>query len=118
MVAVDVLLGRRDGAAPVDAVLCIVDASNLCRNLYLVSQVLELGLPTVVAVNMLDVAERRGARSTSPGWSGSWACRSCRCRPTAASASKPLKAALAAGRSTAAAPCRAVALSRGRSSAK
>src|SRR5688500_17957917 len=51
MVAVDVLLGRRSagGEGPPDAVLCIVDASNLERNLYLVSQVLALGLPTVVA---------------------------------------------------------------------
>ncbi len=57
MVAVDLLLGRREDTPPVDAVLCIVDASNLRRNLYLVSQVIELGLPTVVAVNMLDVAE-------------------------------------------------------------
>jgi ferrous iron transport protein B len=62
MVAVDLLFGRRDDVAPVDAVLCIVDASNLQRNLYLVSQVLELGLPTVLAVNMLDVAEDHGIR--------------------------------------------------------
>jgi ferrous iron transport protein B len=62
MVAVDLLLGRREDLSPVDAVLCIVDASNLQRNLYLVSQVLELGLPTVLAVNMLDVAEDHGIR--------------------------------------------------------
>src|SRR5215208_5665741 len=37
MVAVDVLLGRREDTAPPDAVICIVDASNLERNLYLVS---------------------------------------------------------------------------------
>lgn len=60
MVAVDVLLGRRDDAPPIDAVLSIVDASNLERNLYLVSQVLELGLPTVIALNMADVARQRG----------------------------------------------------------
>src|SRR5437870_2779327 len=48
MVAVDVLLGRRDDAPHPDVVLCIVDASNLQRNLYVVSQVLELGLPTVL----------------------------------------------------------------------
>jgi ferrous iron transport protein B len=59
MVAVDVLLARRDDVRPVDAVLSIVDASNLERNLYLVSQVLELGLPTVVALNMVDVARER-----------------------------------------------------------
>jgi len=60
MVAVDVLLGRRLAAVPPDAVVCIVDASNLERNLYLVSQVLELGLPVVLALNMLDVAEDHG----------------------------------------------------------
>src|SRR3954449_11106281 len=59
MVTVDVLLGRHDGANPPDAVLCIVDASNLERNLYLVSQVLSLGLPTVVALNMIDLARDR-----------------------------------------------------------
>src|ERR1051325_10493476 len=59
MVTVDVLLGRRDHAGPPDAVLCIVDASNLERNLYLVSQVLSLGLPTVVALNMVDLARER-----------------------------------------------------------
>jgi ferrous iron transport protein B len=59
MVAVDLLLGHLDDGAP-DAVLSIVDASNLERNLYLVSQVLEFGLPTVVALNMTDVAAARG----------------------------------------------------------
>lgn len=44
----------------VDLVVCIVDASNLARNLYLVSQVLELRLPSVLAVNMIDVAKAQG----------------------------------------------------------
>jgi len=60
MVAVDVLLGRGVAASSPDAVLCIIDAANLQRNLYLVSQVLELGLPTIVVLNMYDVAQRRG----------------------------------------------------------
>ena len=67
MVAVDVLLGSRAstnglrGDVPsIDVVLCIVDASNLERNFYLLSQVLELGLPTVVALNMVDVAVNKG----------------------------------------------------------
>jgi ferrous iron transport protein B len=62
MVVVDLLLGRRKEVAAVDAVVCLVDAGNLERNLYLVSQVLDLGLPVVLAVNMLDVARRRGIR--------------------------------------------------------
>ena len=60
MVAVDVLLGRRNDLPACDAVICIVDASNLERNLYLVSQVLELGRPTVLALNMIDLARGRG----------------------------------------------------------
>src|ERR1043165_5315695 len=62
MVAVDVLLGRRADEPRPDVVLCIVDASNLERNFYLLSQVLELDLPTVVAVNMIDLAESRGLK--------------------------------------------------------
>ena len=62
MVAVEVLLQRQSDIGAVDVVLCIVDGSNLERHLYLVSQVLELGLPTVVAVNMLDVAASRGIK--------------------------------------------------------
>ncbi|HYW81099.1 MAG TPA: ferrous iron transporter B, partial [Thermoguttaceae bacterium] len=60
VVAVDVLLGRMDDSSAPDAVVCIVDASNLQRNLYLVSQVLEVGLPTIMVVNMLDVATAQG----------------------------------------------------------
>lgn len=60
MVAVDVLLGRQGDVDTPDVILCIVDASNLERNLYLVSQVLELGRPTVLALNMVDVADEKG----------------------------------------------------------
>jgi ferrous iron transport protein B len=60
MVAVDVLLGRQSDAPKPRVILCIVDASNLERNLYLVSQALELGLPTVIAMNMVDLARERG----------------------------------------------------------
>ncbi len=44
------------------AIIAVVDASNLPRNLYVVSQLLELRLPMVVALNMADVARRRGQR--------------------------------------------------------
>lgn len=60
MIAVDVLLGRQSDTATPNAVLCIVDASNLERNLYLLSQVLETRLPTVVALNMSDLAAEKG----------------------------------------------------------
>ncbi len=45
-----------------DVVVDIVDASNLERNLYLATQFIELGAPTVLALNMMDVAEARGKR--------------------------------------------------------
>ncbi len=45
-----------------DAILNIVDGSNLERNLYLTTQLLELGIPMVVAVNMIDVVHRNGDR--------------------------------------------------------
>ncbi|MBT6584464.1 MAG: ferrous iron transporter B, partial [Gammaproteobacteria bacterium] len=47
-------------AGDFDVILNIIDAGNLQRNLILTQQLLELGLPVVVAVNMLDVAEREG----------------------------------------------------------
>src|SRR5436309_1416965 len=61
-VAMEVLRGLRADVKQPDAVVVVVDASNLQRNLYLVSQLIELGRPLVVALNMMDVAERRGIR--------------------------------------------------------
>ena len=60
MVTVDVLLGRQTDVAAPDVILCVVDASKLERNLYLVSQAIELGLPTVVVLNKMDVAAEHG----------------------------------------------------------
>jgi ferrous iron transport protein B len=62
MVAVDVILGRQQGEARPDVVVSIVDASNLERNLYLTTQALELGVPVVIALNMIDVAAAQGIR--------------------------------------------------------
>lgn len=56
----DVLLGRVPGTTRPDAVLLVIDASNLERNLYLASQVLEFGMPVVIACNMMDAAAARG----------------------------------------------------------
>jgi ferrous iron transport protein B len=60
MVAVDLLLGQVSGEPIPDVVIAIVDASNLDRHLYLVTQLLELGRPTVIALNMLDIAAKHG----------------------------------------------------------
>src|SRR5690349_4573243 len=61
-VAMEVLRGLRPGTKSPDVVVVVVDASNLQRNLYLVSQLIELGRPLVVALNMMDIAQRRGLK--------------------------------------------------------
>lgn len=60
MILVDSAAGGGPDRPRPDLVIAIVDASNLSRNCYLLSQVLELGLPVVVALNMIDVARARG----------------------------------------------------------
>jgi ferrous iron transport protein B len=56
----DVLLNRLPELPAPSAIVVVVDASNLQRNLYYASQVIELGYPTVIALNMIDVAEENG----------------------------------------------------------
>ena len=43
-----------------DVILDIIDGSNIERNLYLTTQLLEVGIPTVVAINMMDIVEKNG----------------------------------------------------------
>ncbi len=61
-VAVDVLRGACEGCVAPDLVVCVLDASALERHLQLAMQVIELGLPVIIALNMVDVAERAGLR--------------------------------------------------------
>jgi ferrous iron transport protein B len=61
-VSVDVLAGNMPGLPRPDAVVVIIDATNIERNLYLFSQVLELGLPTILVLNMWDRVEPSGLR--------------------------------------------------------
>ena len=56
----DVLLNRLPELPGPSAIVVVVDASNLQRNLYYASQVIELGYPTLIALNMIDVAEENG----------------------------------------------------------
>ncbi len=60
MLSVSVLLGMHPQQRPPDVIVCVVDASNLERNLFLTSQLLELQQPMVVALNMTDVATQSG----------------------------------------------------------
>ena len=59
-VTCDVLKGRAIGEKRPDLVICVVDATNLRRNLRLVLAVRRLGLPCIVALNMMDMAAARG----------------------------------------------------------
>jgi ferrous iron transport protein B len=59
-IARDVLFHRVPGVPPPDLVVVVVDASNLQRNLYFATQVIELGYPTLIALNMTDVARENG----------------------------------------------------------
>lgn len=61
-VALDALNGQLPGEPKPDLVICVVDSSNLERHLQLTLQVIELGLPCVIALNMVDVAEKAGLR--------------------------------------------------------
>jgi ferrous iron transport protein B len=61
VIAREVLLGLRGDTPRPDLILNVVDASNLERNLYLTSQLLDIGLPTAVVLTMTDEVERAGA---------------------------------------------------------
>lgn len=58
-IAREVLTGRHPDVRKPDAVIAVVDATNLERNLYLVTQLLEFGIPVIVALTMIDMAEKQ-----------------------------------------------------------
>ncbi len=57
--AVNVLAGNAAGEPVPDLIVCVVNATIIKRNLFLVSQLRELGLPMVIALNMMDAARSR-----------------------------------------------------------
>src|SRR3989442_2183957 len=57
-IARDILLGRAESIAKPDAIVIVADATNLVRNLYLATQLIETGQPIVIALTMFDLAER------------------------------------------------------------
>lgn len=59
-VAVQALMGGLDSATAPDIIVNIIDVTNLDRALYLLFQVMEVGKPVVVGLNMMDLAEKRG----------------------------------------------------------
>lgn len=70
VVARNYLIGERP-----DAILNIVDGTNLERNLYLTTQLTELGIPVVVAINMMDVVQKNGDRINIPELSRELGCK-------------------------------------------
>ncbi len=58
-----------------DAILNIVDGTNLERNLYLTTQLMELGIPVVIAINMMDVVRKRGDKIEVDGLSRALGCK-------------------------------------------
>jgi ferrous iron transport protein B len=55
----DILLNPKSAAFP-DLIIIVLDGTNLARNLFLASQVVELGVPTIMAINMVDIVEKSG----------------------------------------------------------
>lgn len=70
VVARNYLIGERP-----DVILNIVDGTNLERNLYLTTQLVELGIPVVVAVNMMDVVEKNGDKINTAELSRALGCK-------------------------------------------
>lgn len=66
-VAIDVLLGRQTDLTPPDVIICVLAANNIERNLYFLSQILEIGRPVVVALTMNDLAAAEGIKIDAPG---------------------------------------------------
>lgn len=62
MIVRDVLLGLQADTPPPDLIVFVVDATNLDRHLYLALQVIELGRPLLLVLNMMDMARARGLR--------------------------------------------------------
>lgn len=70
VVARNYLIGERP-----DAILNIIDGTNLERNLYLTTQLTELGIPVVVAINMMDVVEKNGDKINTAELSRALGCK-------------------------------------------
>jgi len=58
-IAREVLMGKVADLPKPDAIIAVVDATNLERNLYLVTQILEYGIPVIIALTMVDLAEKQ-----------------------------------------------------------
>lgn len=64
-IAASALFGELQGESRPDAIICVMDATQLERGLYLLLQILQIGKPVVVALNMMDLARQAGLRISS-----------------------------------------------------
>ena len=72
MVARNYLISERP-----DAIINIVDGTNIERNLYLSTQIMELGIPVIMAINMMDIVEKNGDKIhidklSKKHWAAKW----------------------------------------------
>ncbi len=95
-VVAEILSGGGASGRPPDALVVVVDASNLQRNLYLVSQLIECRLPMVVALNMGDIAARRGIFVDAAGLAQRLGCAVVPINATQARTVSPLVSAIEA----------------------
>ena len=68
-IATQALFGSLEGEPPPDLVICVIDATNLERGLYLLFQVMQIDRPIVVALNMIDLARQQGLQIEAAGLS-------------------------------------------------
>ena len=69
-IAIEVLLGRVAGVPAPDVIVIVIDAQHLERNLFLASQLIEMGRPVVVALNQIDAAQAAGIEIDIPALIG------------------------------------------------
>src|SRR5688500_1846479 len=69
-IAIEVLLGRVAGVPAPDVIVIVIDAQHLERNLFLASQLIEMGRPVVVALNQIDAAQAAGIEIDVPALIG------------------------------------------------
>ena len=75
-VAYDVLHGARPGEAKPEAVLLVLDSTNLGRHLMLAAPILALGVPTLIILNMADDLRERRGKVNVKNWPPNWERRS------------------------------------------
>jgi ferrous iron transport protein B len=93
-ILMDVLLGRSAEVDAVDGIVCIIDATEIERQLYLTLQILPLGKPVLIVLTMMDEAQKQGIQIDTNGLSGALGVPVIACQGTAPKTLIALKVAL------------------------